>query len=135
MAAETIPLDRDSYWERQRYLARALVVALSAEDRSFDHEVRQQGMGALGLTDDDYNIEHWKLIEEKRVEYSVDGLKPVAGTFPETEFEHRVRTMVVVPLAEKFDEAREIKLGAGRELQQQAIADVSRVVPTELESA
>ena len=123
--SENAPIDQDTYNERQTLLARSAIIALTADGRSFDFNVRDQALGALSVSRDEYTREMWELDKEGRIEYGVGGLKTTCGTFPETEFENRIRTELVQPIAEHVDQVQAIRLYAGHVLSEQALQEVA----------
>lgn len=125
MSAEPLQIDRATYDERQTLLARSALIALTAEEQHFNSEVHDQTMSTLGLNRDDYVPEMWKLDEAGRVRYTIRGLVPTAGTFPETEFEHRVRTELVAPIVDEVQRMRALRSRAGPVLRDFALREVS----------
>jgi hypothetical protein len=110
---EVSPTPADLQEAQNRVLARSALVALAAERGYLSVRVRRFVFAALRLPDGMVGQYTRELEDSGRFRYmSSAGLIPAAGAFPETEFEHQVRTTLVAPALEHFDDLNDIAIEA-----------------------
>jgi hypothetical protein len=109
-----------------RLLARSALVALAAEHRYLNMQVRHFTFNAVNIDNEVMAHHTWDLVDSGRFDYTpTEGLTPTAGAFPMTELEYRLRTRLILPAIRRFRQLDRLKTVVGKSLREQAAAEVS----------